>query len=436
MNQIPLTQSLIYQLDDKPPFFKNLIYGIQWTVVFIPIIIINASIASKAIGLDELSQVYFFQRFLLVAGVATFLQTLVGHQYPIPEGPATALLLSFVTLAPFGLQAIEGGMIVGGFSLFLLGLFKWVKWITPFFTDRVVGVILMLIAFTLLPFLTHLTAGIQPSHPSGDPTVFMISLSLIFLICLFSQWLPGYLKTISMFLGVLIGFFFFLFLGKINFAPLEKSPWVLSPTDFIVGTPRFALPCIITFLFAYLAVIVNSIGSIYGISEIVGKDQIEKRVDRGIAFTGIGGMLAGLTGSIGTVSYSIGPGVVLVSRVGTRFALTLCGAILMFLSFVPKLGALFAIIPSAVIGAALCVAMGSQVGAGIAVISKRGEPMKTRDYLIVGVPILLGTITSFLPKGIYATLPNFLSAILANGIVFGIIMVLIMEHLLLRERKF
>ena len=434
MSQIPLEHSLIYQLDDRPPFFKNLIYGIQWTVVFIPLIIINASIASKAIGLDELSQIYFFQRFLLVAGLATFLQTLFGHHYPIPEGPATALLLSVVTLAPFGLQAIEGGMIVGGSFLFLLGIFKWVKWMTPFFTDRVVGVILMLIAFTLLPFISTLTAGIQPSHPSGELTVFMTSLSLVLIICLFSQWLPGYFKTISMFLGVLIGFFFFLCLGRINFTPLEKSPWILFPRDFIVGPPRFVLPCVITFLFAYLAVIVNSIGSIYGISEIVGKNQIEKRVDRGIAFTGIGGVLAGLTGSIGTVSYSISPGVVLVSRVGTRFALTLCGMILMLLSFVPKLGALFAIIPSAVIGAALCVAMGSQVGAGIAVISKRGS-MKTRDYLIVGIPTLIGTITSFLPKGIYATLPNVLSAILANGVVLGIIIVLIMEHLLLHERR-
>jgi uracil permease len=216
--------------------------------------------------------------------------------------------------------------------------------------------------------------------------------------------------------------------------PLEKSPWVICPTDFIIEPPRFILPCIITFLFAYLAVIVNSIGSIHGISEIVGKDQIKKRVDRGIGFTGIGGVLAGLMGSIGTVSYSISPGVVLVSRVGTRFALTFCGVILILLSFIPKIGALFAVIPSAVIGAVLCVAMGSQIGAGIAVISKKGS-MKTRDYLVVGIPTLLGTMTSFLPKGIYAPLPSFLSAILANGVVLGIISVLIMEHLLLRERS-
>ena len=170
-------------------------------------------------------------------------------------------------------------------------------------------------------------------------------------------------------------------------------------------------------------------------SEIVGKDQIEKRISRGITLTGVGGILAGLTGSIGTVSYSISPGVVLVSRVGSRFAVTMCGAILVVLSFVPKLGALFSSIPSAVIGAVLCVALGSQVGAGISVFTKDKQPLQSRDYLIVGVPTLLGTITSFIPKELYAPLPLFLSSILANGVVFGIIVVLILEHILLRDRR-
>ncbi len=434
MDPRTLSYSLIYQLNEKPPTLKNLLYGIQWTVVFIPIIIILASISSKAIGLDHMGQVSFFQRLLFVTGVATLLQSLIGHRYPIQEGPATALLLSILTLAPFGLEAIAGGMIVGGCFLFLLGSFNWVKWITPLFTDRVVGVILMLIAFTLSPFMVRLIGAVQPGHPAGDVSLLMISLSLVLLICLFSHWLPGFLKTISMFLGVLIGFAVFWATGRIDYTTLSDSLWLNPPTSLIIGPPKFIVPCVITFLFAYLAVIVNSIGSIYGISEIVGKDDIEKRVNRGITLTGLGGILGGLTGTIGTVSYSISPGVVLVSRVGSRYAITMCGGILIILSMVPKLGALFASIPSPVIGAVLCVAMGSQVGAGIAVFTKEKKPLMARDYLVVGIPTIVGTITAFLPREIYASLPDVLSAILSNGVVFGIILVMILEHLLLRGR--
>jgi uracil permease len=435
MNQTILSESLIYQVDDRPPLLRNLLYGIQWTVIFIPVLVFTVSICSKAIGLDETGQILFSQRILFVTGVATLLQSLIGHRYPIQEGPATALILSVITLGPYGLLAIEGGMIVGGCFLFLLGSFRLVRWITPFFTDRVVGVILMLIAFTLLPFLYRLVGGIDPKHPSGDLTVFLTSLSLILLICLFSHWLRGFLKTISIFLGVLIGFFVFLITGRVDFTTLGESVWLSSPSDLIIGPPRFILPSVITFLFAYLAVIVNSLGSIYGVSEIVGKDQIEERINRGIALTGIGGILAGLTGAIGTVGYSISPGVVLVSRVGSRFSLTMCGGILVILSLVPKLGALFVAIPASVVGAAFCVALASQVGAGIAVITKGKEPLTARDYLVVGVPTLLGTIIAFLPREIYAPLPGVLSAVLANGVVFGIIMVMILEHLLLRQHR-
>jgi xanthine/uracil permease len=432
--KISLTNSLFYQVDDCPPLMRNALYGIQWTMIFIPILIIITSISARAIELDDKGQVLFAQRVLLVTGVATLLQSLVGHKYPIQEGPATALLLSFVTIAPYGLQVIQGGMIVGGFFLLILGSLNLIKWIRPLFTDRVVGVILMLISFTLLPFLYRLIAGITPDCASGELSALLISLFLILIISLFSQVLPGFLKTISMFAGVLIGFFAFWALGRINFNSFSNSAWFNSPQNLVVGgSPHFFLPSIITFLFAYLAVTVNCIGSIYGIAEIVGKEDVEKRISRGIALTGVGGILGGLTGTIGTVSYSISPGVVLVSRVASRFALSMCGGMLVILSLVPKLGALFTSIPLPVVGAVLCVAMGSQIGAGIAIISKAKEKLKGRDYLVVGVPTLLGAIAGLLPREIYAPLPEAVSAILANGVVFGIILVLIMEHLLLRE---
>jgi len=47
--------------------------------------------------------------------------------------------------------------------------------------------------------------------------------------------------------------------------------------------PKFSFPAILAFLCTYLAVMANSLGSIQGISEIVGTEGIEHRVHRGIA---------------------------------------------------------------------------------------------------------------------------------------------------------
>jgi xanthine/uracil permease len=112
----------------------------------------------------------------------------------------------------------------------------------------------------------------------------------------------------------------------------------------------------------------------------------------------------------------------------------MCGIILLVAAFMPRLNALLTAIPATVVGAALCVALGSQVGAGISVITTGGRSMAGRDYLVVGLPVIIGTLVAALPSSFYAILPASLGVIVGNGLVVGIVLVLILEHLLLRNR--
>jgi uracil permease len=216
--------------------------------------------------------------------------------------------------------------------------------------------------------------------------------------------------------------------------PLKEASWFSLPSQLWTGMPRFYLPAVISCFFAYLAVVVNSVGSIHGVGEIVGKEDLAGRVDRGIGVTGLAGVAAAGLGVVGTVSYSSSPGVILVTRVASRYAQAMCGIILLLAAFMPRLNALLSAIPPTVVGAALCVALGSQVGAGISVITTGGRSMAGRDYLVVGLPVIIGTLVAALPSSFYAILPASLGVIVGNGLVVGIVLVLILEHLLLRNR--
>jgi uracil permease len=135
---------------------------------------------------------------------------------------------------------------------------------------------------------------------------------------------------------------------------------------------------------------------------------------------------------VGTVSFSLSPGVILANRVASRYAVTYCGAILVLAVFFPKLAALLAIVPAPVVGAALCVAMGGQIGAGIAIIaSKKITP---RDYFVVGLPVLLGTMAGLFPRSIFEPLPGFIQVFIGNALIVGIVVVLLLEHVLCREK--
>jgi len=238
-----------------------------------------------------------------------------------------------------------------------------------------------------------------------------------------------------MIVGIVVGTLIFWLWGLMDFQPVRDASWFSFPARLWSGMPRFYLPAIISCFFAYLAVVVNSVGSIHGVAEIVGKDDLTKRIDRGIAVTGLAGVAAAGLGVVGTVSYSSSPGVILVTRVASRYAQAMCGIILLCTAFIPRLNALLTAIPATVIGAALCVALGSQVGAGISVITAGGKSMAGRDYLVVGLPVIIGTLVSALPPSFFAVLPASIEVIVGNGLVVGIVLVLILEHLFLRKRQ-
>jgi xanthine/uracil permease len=429
------TRRLTFELDDLPPWPRNLIYGLQWMIIFLPILITLSTLCSEFLGLAGEAKILFFQRVLLTTGVIVILQTLVGHRYPLLDGPSTALLLCFIVLAPQGMAVIQGGMLIGGGVLILIGAFRLLRYIQPLFTSNVIGVTLILIAITLLPYLCPMVIGQSPTQPHGEPVIFGISIFMILLIALFSHWLPGFFRTIPLFVGILIGSLLMGILGYFPLAGIREASWISIPDPLLSTVPTFQISAIATFLIAYLAVLINALGSFYGIGEIVGKKGIDVRVDRGVGFTGLGGFAGGILGSIGTVSFGISPGVVLVTGVGSRFAVTACGLLIVSLVFFQKLLAILSSIPASILAAALITATASQIGTGISILTRDMHALTGRDYLVIGIPILLGGIISMLPRGFFQAFPLSLQALLKNGMVVGIILVLLLEHLLLRSRK-
>jgi len=425
---------LSYRVDDRPPWLKNLLYGFQWTVIFLPTILIISSISSEYLGLQGSEEVLFFQRNLLLTGGVVILQTLWGHRYPILDGPSTAVLLSLLILAPYGMESIQGGMIAGGCFLMVLSFSGFMRSIEHLFTDNVIGVIFILIAVTLFPYVSSMMIGLRSGYPSGEPIVFFISILVIVAIVLMSHWLPGFPRSLSLLLGIIFGTLLNWLLGRVSMTDLGETPWVSLPQPLVPGFPKFSLMVTLTFLVAYIAVMVNGLGTIYTVGEIVGTEGMANRVKRGIAATGLGGILAGIVGGIGTVSFGLSAGVILVTRTGSRFTVTLCGFLLLLLAFFQKFMAIIAAVPASVVGAAMVVGLAAQVGAGISLFTRSGRSLDGRDYLVIGIPITMGGIISILPEGFFRALPSTVHALLKNGLIVGIILVLLLEHILLYQK--
>jgi xanthine/uracil permease len=106
-----------------------------------------------------------------------------------------------------------------------------------------------------------------------------------------------------------------------------------------------------------------------------------------------------------------------------------------YLAFFPQAVAVLLTIPAPIMGIVLLFLMATQVAAGFEIIHSSKAVLTFKDGLILGIPIMLTTILSFAPTEAMASVPSLLRPIVGNGFVMGIIVVLVLEHVVLKDRK-
>lgn len=425
--------AFLYDLDERPPLLRNIFYGIQCAILMLSSLTILSTLAGSALQLPLPELTALIQRVFLVSGLAMIAQFFTGHRYPMLGGPSIAVTLTIIAIAPYGGDVVAGGMIVGGACLVIISTGNLLHPLERLFTKNVTAVVLLLIAFSILASVAPKLAGINSARPEGQPLALVVAFVVLFIVCALSLAMSGIWKSLSILIGMATGYLGCFFLDMVDTEPVRLTAWVALPKIFPFGAPRFFLPAILCFVFAYLVVLTNFMGSIYGMAEALGHRNIGKRLRYGLGITGAAGIIAGMFGAIGTVPKSTSPGIVLTTRVASHYAQLACGFIISACAFVPKLGAVLVSVPDPVIGGAILVILSSQVGLGIRTATRDRKVFSTRDGFVVGLPLLLGTALPLLPSNFFQHLPILIAGFLRNGLAIGMLAVIILEHLVIRS---
>jgi xanthine/uracil permease len=422
----------IYDIDDKPPLVLAIAYGVQWALLLFPAVLMVTALCAEAFKMDNPARVAFVQLTFLVAGGFTLIQSLWGHRYPLLEGPATAHLLTVLSLASYGIGTIQAGMILGSIVMFILGLSGSIAFFSRIFTRNIVVVILILIALSITPHLTASLLGPETGNRHHQWLFLTFSFGVVLFTAFCNYHLKGLWKTLSLLIGVIIGTAFYPLIGKLDFSIWKQASWINLPSLWTPVKLEVSLISVVSFTIAYLAVLVNALGSLAGIASVTDTERLNSSLKRSLIINGFSGVACGLLGIVGLVSYSISPGVVTAQRVASRYALTACGIIIIIMSLVPKIAATFAFVPTAVVSAVLCVAMGSQIGAALQMASS--SALTQRDGTVIGLSVLFGLIVSILPPSVTVSAHPVAQLFLKNGLVSGIVLSLILEHGLLKDK--
>lgn len=427
---------LQYGLDEKPPFLKTLLFGMQWAVLLISTIIILGKVVGLIQYADQFSQILYLRKLFFVSSITLIIQALWGHRLPLLPGPSAVLLIGVIACKTFDVSVIYSSIMIGGIVVAVISMSGLLKHVNRLFTGNVISVVLILIAFTMAPAIMDLIidkkSGIIPSHNLSFAMV------MIFIMFLLHRFLKGIWKSTIVIWAIVTGSAVYYTVFPVSPPTvIYEGPWLNSFLYDMNFQMSFHPGVIISFLFCFIALVINDLGSIQSVNEVLNVQEREGRVKRGVTITGFANLFSGFMGVIGPVNYSISPGIILSTGCASRFTMIPAAVIMFVLAFLPHASGVIGNIPSVVTGSVLIYLMASQIAAGLLVAFNTSGKKKfgMENGMVIGISIFLGTIIAFLPETVTETIPLSLRPLLANGFVAGVISAMLMERILFKKQE-
>ena len=373
--------------------------------------------------------VFFTQKLFVVCGLAIIIQVLWGHRLPLVAGPAAVLLMGVIAAHSQGHDAstIYPSMVVGGALVTLLAAVGAMKYIQRIFTPRIVAVIVLLIPFTLIKPIV----GMIFSNEEHQMLALIFSLVMVIGMAVANNLLKGVWKSMVVVVAMIIGSVAYYALTQF---PSQFVSDIVAPSLFIKEVEIDA-GVVISFIFCYIALFINQIGSVQSLAQMVDADNIPTRQKRGMIVQGLLNVVGGAMGVVGPVDYSLSPGVVASTSCASRFTIIPAAVAMVVLAFIPDAVSVLLTIPKPIMGVVLLFLMTTQVAAGLHMIEGSKAVTSFRDGMILSVPILFAILLSFAPQSAMQTIPTLLRPIVGNGFVMGIIIILLLEHIFLKDKK-
>ncbi|HDR4478488.1 TPA: xanthine permease [Bacillus cereus] len=400
--------------------FKIASLGMQHMLAMYAGAIIVPLIVGGGLGLNQKELTYLVSIDLLMCGVATILQALSNRFFGI--GLPVVLGCTFTAVGPmiaigkqYGVSSIYGAIIAAG--LFVVIFAKLFGKLVKLFPPVVTGSVVTVIGVTLVPAAINDMAGGVGSKDFGSLENLALAFGVLLFIIIMYRFFDGFIRSISILLGLLFGTIVAVFMGKVSLQAVGEADWFHGIQPFYFGTPTFELTPVITMILVACVGIVEATGVYFALSDICNKKIGEKELTKGYRAEGLAMVLGGIFNAFPYTTYSQNVGLVQLTGVRNRVIIYTCGGMLIVLGFIPKIAAITTIIPKSVLGGAMLAMFGMVMAYGIKMLSSV-DFGKQENLLIVACSVGIGLGVTVVPT-LFSQLPENIRILTDNGIVLG-----------------
>ncbi|NEZ45037.1 nucleobase:cation symporter-2 family protein [Paenibacillus alvei] len=395
--------------------------GLQHVLAMYAGAVIVPLIVGGNLGFSQEQITYLVAIDLFMCGIATLLQVFANRWFGI--GMPVVLGCAFQAVTPmiaigkdFGISYIYGAIIAMGLFVILFGgLFgKLIRLFPPVVTGSVVTII----GVTLIPVAFNDLGGGQGNPDFGSPTNLLLGFGVLVFIVIMNKLSGGFIRAISILLGLVIGTTIASFMGQVDFTPVAEASWFHAVQPFYFGVPKFNMTAILTMIIVAMVGIAESTGVFMALGKIIGRDVDSKDLARGYRAEGLAITIGGIFNAFPYTTYSQNVGLIQMSRVKTRDVIVVAGCLLMLLGLVPKIAALTTLIPKSVLGGAMVAMFGMVVSSGLRMLGSQVDMNRHENLLIIACSVGMGLGVTVVPQ-LFASLPSTVRILTDNGIVAG-----------------
>ncbi|MBP2252468.1 NCS2 family nucleobase:cation symporter-2 [Halarchaeum solikamskense] len=421
---------VLYDIEDKPPLGEAIPLGIQHVLAMFLGNVAPPLILAGAVGGVTGQTTFLVQMALIVAGVATLVQVFpigpVGAKLPIVMGTSFAFLGPLIGIGnQFGIAAVFGASLLAAPVEMAMGL--TLDRFRNYFPPLVTGIVVMLIGLTLIPTGMNYAAGASAGPgAAGYGSLANLGLAGLVLVVtvVLNQFFEGFLRVISVFVGIVVGYVVAIAMGMVDFAAVASAGWLTVPTPLRYGL-AFPPSAVLTVAFLYVITGMETIGDISGTVSATGRDPSREELRGGLIADGVMSAFGAVFNALPNTSFSQNVGLVNFTGVASRYVVGIGGVVLILLGLVPKVGAVVSAMPDAVLGGGALILFAMIFSSGARIITQN-VTLDHRNSTILALSMALGLGVAFRPE-ILQNLPTEVQTLFGSALVTGGIAALVLN---------
>lgn len=426
----PSGKPSVHPVDEVLPPGRLFTLGIQHLFIMYAGAVAVPLIVGTALQLPPSTIALLVSADLLTSGIFTVIQSVgigkvFGVRLPVVTGATFTVLTPMIIIAQkYGLQAVYGAMIVSG--VFGLLIAKPFSMVVRFFPPLVAGTVITIIGLSLIGADVSLIAGPDSTAPGyGEVSHIGLAAGVVLLIVVISRVFRGFIGQIAVLLSMIIGTLIAWPMGLLDFSAVSQERWAGFSGFLHFGPPKFQAAAIISMCIVMLVTYTESTADMLAVAEMVDKKLTPNELARGLANDGLSAVFGGFMNAFPDTSFAENVGLVGLTKVRSRWVVTVCGAVLIIMGFIPKIGGVVASIPDPVIGGAATVMFAMVAAVGIRTLHKASFT-DNHNLLIVAVSLSFGMIPTVAPH-FYDKFPSDFQVIFSSGITSTVIVVFVLN---------